>query len=71
MTTLLRKQVAAEITNTDQGEFTALAAAYSTDRVNERIIRGAFADTILRWQGSGKDLPLAWDHSPRVCLRHR
>ena len=57
------KQVAAQITDTDQGEFTALAAAYSVDRVNERIVPGAFRDSISRWQGSGKDLPLAWDHS--------
>jgi HK97 family phage prohead protease len=67
MTTLLHKQVAAEITDTDQGtdqgEFTALAAAYSTDRVNERIVKGAFHDTILRWQGSARNVPLAWDHS--------
>jgi HK97 family phage prohead protease len=61
--TLEHKQVEAEVdVGTEQGVFSALAAAYSLDRQNERIIKGAFRDTISRWQGSGKDLPLAWDH---------
>ena len=48
---------------TDLGEFTALAAAYSVDRDGERIVPGAFKDTIHRWQGSGKQIPLHWNHS--------
>jgi HK97 family phage prohead protease len=61
---LQHKQVQAEVgVSADQGKFSALAAAYTLDRQNERIVRGAFRDTISRWQGSGKDLPLAWDHS--------
>lgn len=48
---------------TDLGEFTAIAAAYSIDRVGDRIVPGAFTDTIKRWQDSGKQIPLHWDHS--------
>ena len=48
--------------STDLGEFTAIAAAYSVDRANEQIKRGAFAKTIARWKESGKRIPLHWDH---------
>lgn len=47
---------------TDAGEFVAIAAAYSVDRVGDRIIPGAFAKTIQRWQASQKRLPLHWNH---------
>lgn len=51
---------------TDLGEFTAIAAAYTVDRVNERILKGAFATTIKRWQESDKMIPLHWDHSGKA-----
>jgi hypothetical protein len=64
MTALLHKEVATEVDiSSDEGTFTAIAAAYSVDRVGERIIPGAFGNTIQRWRASGKSLPLAWDHS--------
>ncbi|MEK6251853.1 MAG: HK97 family phage prohead protease [Actinomycetota bacterium] len=47
---------------TDQGEFSAIAAAWTTDRQNERIVPGAFASTISYWQQSGKSIPLHWNH---------
>jgi Escherichia/Staphylococcus phage prohead protease len=47
---------------TEQGTFTAIAAAYSVGRVGDRIIKGAFEDTIRRWQAAGRDVPLVWDH---------
>lgn len=50
-------------TTTDLGEFEAIAAAYSVDRVNERIAPGAFTDTIKAWRESGKQIPLHWNHS--------
>jgi HK97 family phage prohead protease len=60
---MLHKTVDAAVVNTDQGEFTAIAAAYSTDRQGERIIPGAFASTLEAWRNSGKNIPLEWDHS--------
>jgi uncharacterized protein len=54
--------VKAAVTETEQGSFSAIAAAYSTDRTGERIIRGAFASTIRRWKAAGRDVPLVWDH---------
>lgn len=47
---------------TDKGQFTALAAAYTVDRVGDRIIPGAFSKTIDEWQSSTKQLPLHWNH---------
>ena len=52
----------AKATATDQGAFTAIAAAYTVDRVKDRIIPGAFATTIKAWQASGKMIPLHWNH---------
>jgi HK97 family phage prohead protease len=60
---MLHKTVEAKATATELGEFTALAAAYTVDRGNERIIPGAFSASIERWQTSGKSIPLHWDHS--------
>jgi HK97 family phage prohead protease len=59
---MLHKTVKATATTTDQGEFTAIAASYSVDRVNERIIPGAFEKTLMAWRTSGKNIPLHWDH---------
>lgn len=49
-------------TTTDAGEFVALAATYSLDRAGDRIVPGAFAKSIERWQASGKQVPLHWNH---------
>ena len=57
-----RKTVVATTEVTDTGAFSALAAAYTVDRGGDRIIAGAFRETIRRWQDSGKKIPLHWDH---------
>jgi len=62
MSALLHKQVTATVTDTDLGEFTALAATWEVDRTKERIIRGAFSETIKRWRASAKRIPLHYDH---------
>ena len=59
---MLHKTVEAKATATEVGEFTAIAAAYSVDRGGERIVPGAFQNTIEKWQASGKQIPLHWDH---------
>jgi HK97 family phage prohead protease len=55
-------EVKAQATATEQGSFTAIAATYTVDRQREQIVRGAFEKTIARWQGSGKMIPLHYDH---------
>jgi HK97 family phage prohead protease len=47
---------------TDQGHFTAIAAAWSVDRQGDQIVPGAFSNTIARWRESGKLLPLHYNH---------
>ena len=47
---------------TDLGEFTAVAAAWTVDRQGDQIVPGAFRHTIERWRGSGKLLPLHYNH---------
>jgi Escherichia/Staphylococcus phage prohead protease len=42
--------------------FSAIAAAYTVDRVKDRIVPGAFEKTIAQWRASGKRIPLHWDH---------
>lgn len=60
----MQKQITleAKATATEQGSFVAIAAAYSVDRVGDRIVPGAFSGSIARWQGAGKSVPLHWDH---------
>lgn len=57
------KTLQAKATATDLGEFSAIAAAYTVDRTNERIVPGAFEKSIEQWQTSGKMIPLHWHHS--------
>lgn len=60
---LLHKQLpTATERTTDQGDFTAIAAAFTPDRAGEVIRRGAFTTTIGKWLASGKPLPVHWDH---------
>ena len=55
----------AEVTATptlEKGTAVLLVAAYTRDRGGDVIQRGAFSKTISAWIGSGKQIPLAWDH---------
>jgi HK97 family phage prohead protease len=52
----------AAATATEQGQFTAIAAAYTLDRDKERIRPGAFANTIKAWQERNRPIPLHWAH---------
>ena len=57
------KQAEATATPTlKKGTAVLLVAAYSKDRGGDTIQRGAFTRTIAAWIGSGKQIPLAWDH---------
>jgi hypothetical protein len=59
---LTHKAVAATTETTDRGEFSALAATWSLDRTNERIVRGAFKSSLEEWAQVGRRVPLHWDH---------
>ena len=59
---LSHKEVTTTVTDTDRGEFSALAATYSRDRANEQIRKGAFATTLAKWQATGRQIPVHWAH---------
>jgi HK97 family phage prohead protease len=56
--------VKAVATATDLGWFTAIAAVFgNVDRDGDRIVKGAFAESIEAWQSTGRTVPLHWNHS--------
>ena len=47
---------------TEEGVFEAIVAAYNLDSVGDKILPGAFADTLLAWAKSGDPIPVYWSH---------
>jgi len=53
-------------TDTELGQFEALASAWSADREQDTITGDAFDRSIEAWRRSGKNLPLLFEHSSTV-----
>jgi HK97 family phage prohead protease len=51
-----------ELDGLNEGEFTSIVAAYNTDSVGDRIVPGAFAETLAEWKGRGDPIPVLWSH---------
>ena len=52
-----------ESTDAPYGSFTALVSVFNNvDLVNDRIIPGAFADSLADYTAKGKTLPIVWSH---------
>ena len=47
---------------TEDGVFEAIVATYDLDSVGDRIIPGAFADTLKDWAAKGDPIPVLWSH---------
>lgn len=47
---------------TEDGVFEAIVAAYSKDSWGDKILPGAFADTLAEWQAKGDPIPVLWSH---------
>lgn len=46
------------------GEFLALAAVFDViDSYGDRMIKGAFSDTLAAWEASGDPIPVIWQHN--------
>lgn len=58
----VRIKAAGEHEGTDEGVFEAIVAAYNLDSVGDKIVPGAFADTLAEWQKSGDPIPVLWSH---------
>lgn len=58
----VRIKAAGENEGTEDGVFEAIVAAYNTDSVGDRIVPGAFAETLAEWRGKGDPVPVLWSH---------
>jgi HK97 family phage prohead protease len=47
---------------TPDGVFEAIVATYDLDSYGDKIVPGAFADTLAEWKASGDPLPVLWAH---------
>jgi HK97 family phage prohead protease len=47
---------------TDEGVFEAIVATYDVDSVGDRIIPGAFKNTLEQWKSAGNPIPVVWSH---------
>jgi HK97 family phage prohead protease len=55
-------KAAGEQDGTEDGVFEALVATYDVDSIGDRIVPGAFADTLAEWKASGDPIPVYWSH---------
>lgn len=58
----VRIKAAGEHEGTDDGVFEAIVATYDLDSVGDRIVPGAFKDTLAEWAKSGDPIPVLWSH---------
>jgi len=47
---------------TPSGVFEAIVATWDLDSYGDKIVQGAFADTLADWRASGDPLPVLWAH---------
>lgn len=58
----IKIKAAGEQDGTDDGTFEAIVATYDLDSYGDRIVPGAFADTLAAWQAKGDPIPVLWSH---------
>lgn len=58
----LRIKAAGEHEGTEEGVVEAIVAAYNLDSVGDKILPGAFAETLAEWRGKGDPIPFVWSH---------
>lgn len=59
----VRVKAAGTNEGTDEGQFEAIVAAYNVDSVGDKILPGAFGDTLAEWKASGDPIPVLWSHN--------
>lgn len=47
---------------TEEGVFEAIVAAYNLDSVGDKIVPGAFAESLAEWAAKGDPIPVLWSH---------
>lgn len=58
----LRIKAAGEHEGTEEGVVEAVVATYDRDSVGDKIVPGAFTDTLAAWEKSGDPIPFVWSH---------
>lgn len=58
----LRIKAAGEHEGTEEGVVEAVVATYDRDGVGDKIVPGAFKDTLAEWEKSGDPIPFVWSH---------
>jgi HK97 family phage prohead protease len=49
--------------NLDDGVFEAIVSVFgNVDSYGDRVVKGAFADTLAEWEASGDPIPVYWSH---------
>jgi len=56
-------KAAGEQDGTDEGVFEAIVATYDLDSYGDKIVPGAFAETLAEWEASGNPIPVLWSHN--------
>lgn len=55
-------KAAGEADGTPDGQFEAIVATYDLDSYGDRIIPGAFKETLAEWKAKGDPIPVIWSH---------
>lgn len=64
-------QVDADGTELKDGEFIALASVFgNVDSYGERVVRGAFTETLEEWSAKGDPIPVIWYHAWQDAWSH-
>lgn len=50
-------------TETPEGQFEAIVATYDLDSYGDKIVPGAFKDTLAAWKAKGDPIPVLWSHA--------
>lgn len=58
----VRIKAAGEQDGTEDGVFEAIVATYDIDSYGDKIVPGAFKDTLDEWKSSGSPIPVLWSH---------
>jgi HK97 family phage prohead protease len=58
----VRIKAAGENEGTEDGVFEAIVATYDLDSVGDKIVPGAFGETLAEWKGRGDPIPVLWSH---------
>ena len=58
-----RVKAAGEEDGAEEGVFEAIVSAFgNVDSYGDRVVKGAFADTLAEWKASGDPIPVLWSH---------